>query len=48
MAFLSELFGRVGRVARGQANSGVDALEDATFESTVKQTVNKPSPSTMA
>jgi phage shock protein A len=39
MAFLSELFGRVGRVARGQANSGVDALEDATFEATVRQTV---------
>lgn len=39
MAFLSDIFGRVGRVARGQANSGVDALEDATFESTVKQTV---------
>src|ERR1041384_8199089 len=39
MAFLSELFGRVGRVARGQANQGVDALEDATFEATVKQTV---------
>jgi phage shock protein A len=39
MAFLSEFFGRVGRVARGQANSGVDALEDATFEATVKQTV---------
>src|SRR5947209_12286342 len=39
MAFLSELFGRVGRVAGGQANQGVDALEDATFESTVKQTV---------
>src|SRR3954449_5773610 len=39
MAFLSELFGRVGRVARGQANSGVDSLEDATFEATVKQTV---------
>src|SRR5437868_1775469 len=39
MAFLSEIFGRVGRVARGQANSGVEALEDATFESTVKQTV---------
>src|SRR3954466_8052587 len=39
MAFLSQFFGRVGRVARGQANSGVDALEDATFESTVKQTV---------
>src|ERR1043166_2915590 len=39
MAFLSEIFGRVGRVARGQANQGVDALEDATFEATVKQTV---------
>src|SRR5919205_1238545 len=39
MAFLSELFGRVGRVARGQANSGVDSLEDATFDTTVKQTV---------
>jgi phage shock protein A len=39
MAFFSEFFGRVGRVARGQANAGVDALEDATFESTVKQTV---------
>src|SRR6476646_8876898 len=39
MAFFSQFFGRVGRVARGQANSGVDALEDATFETTVKQTV---------
>jgi len=39
MAFLSEIFGRMGRVARGQANAGVDALEDATFEATVKQTV---------
>jgi phage shock protein A len=29
----------MGRVARGQANAGVDALEDATFEATVKQTV---------
>jgi phage shock protein A len=29
----------VGRVARGQANAGVDALEDATFEATVNQTV---------
>jgi phage shock protein A len=29
----------VGRVARGQANSGVDAIEDATFEATVNQTV---------
>ena len=39
MAFLSDIFGRVGRVARGQANAGVDVLEDATFESTVRQTV---------
>jgi len=39
MAFLSEIFGRMGRVARGQANAGVDAMEDATFEATVKQTV---------
>jgi phage shock protein A len=39
MAFLSDIFGRVGRVARGEANSGVDSLEDATFETTVKQTV---------
>jgi phage shock protein A len=29
----------MGRVARGEANQGVDALEDATFEATVKQTV---------
>ena len=29
----------MGRVARGEANAGVDALEDATFETTVKQTV---------
>src|SRR6185295_563639 len=39
MGFLSEMFGRFGRVARGQANSGMDAIEDATFETTVKQTV---------
>jgi phage shock protein A len=39
MAFLSDLFSRLGRVARGQANSGVDVIEDATFEATVKQTV---------
>src|ERR1017187_2301780 len=39
MAFLSDIFSRVGPVARGEANSGVDALEDATFETTVKQTV---------
>jgi len=39
MAFLSDLFSRLGRVARGQANQGVDIIEDATFEATVKQTV---------
>jgi phage shock protein A len=39
MPFLSDIFGRVGRVARGQANAGVDTLEDATFEATVRQTV---------
>jgi phage shock protein A len=39
MPFLSDLFGRAGRVARGQVNHSVDALEDATFEATVKQTV---------
>ena len=39
MAFLSDIFSRVGRVARGQANEGVGALEDATFEATVNQTV---------
>ena len=39
MAFLSDMFNRMGRVARGQANKGVDAMEDATFEATVKQTV---------
>jgi phage shock protein A len=30
---------RLGRVARGQANAGADAIEDATFEATVNQTV---------
>src|SRR5437867_4892007 len=39
MPFLSDFFGRVGRVARGQANAGVDVLEDANFEATVRQTV---------
>ena len=39
MPFLSDFFSRLGRVARGQANQGVDALEDATFEATVNQTV---------
>jgi len=39
MPFLSDVFGRLGRVARGQANQGVDVIEDATFEATVRQTV---------
>jgi phage shock protein A len=39
MPFLSDVFGRLGRVARGTTNQGVDAIEDATFETTVKQTV---------
>ena len=39
MGFFSELFGRSGRVVRGQMNQGLDVVEDATFESTVKQTV---------
>ncbi len=39
MPFLGDFFSRLGRVARGQANQGVDALEDATFEATVNQTV---------
>jgi phage shock protein A len=39
MPFLSDIFGRMGRVARGTANQGVDALEDSHFESTVRQTV---------
>jgi phage shock protein A len=39
MGLLSELFGRSGRVVRGQLNQGMDQVEDATFEATVKQTV---------
>src|SRR5438445_8225157 len=39
MAFLSDIFHRMGRVARGQGNAGFDTIEDATFESTVRQTV---------
>jgi phage shock protein A len=39
MGFFSELFGRSGRVARGKLNEKMDAVEDANFESTVKQTV---------
>jgi phage shock protein A len=39
MGFLSDIFNRGGRVVRGQANAGMGAIEDATFEATVKQTV---------
>jgi phage shock protein A len=39
MAFFSDIFSRAGRVARGQANQGMSAIEDATFEATVRQTV---------
>lgn len=39
MGFISEIFGRGGRVVRGQLNQGIDQVEDATFEATVKQTV---------
>src|ERR1700731_5068886 len=39
MSFFSDIFNRAGRVARGQANQGMSAIEDATFESTVRQTV---------
>lgn len=39
MGFFSDFFNRAGRVARGQANQSLDAVEDATFEATVKQTV---------
>src|SRR5947208_9987726 len=39
MGFLSDIFNRSGRGVRGQANAGMSAVEDATFEATVKQTV---------
>lgn len=39
MGFFSDIFNRTGRVARGQANQAIGAIEDATFESTVRQTV---------
>ncbi|MCU1294896.1 MAG: phage shock protein PspA [Bryobacterales bacterium] len=39
MGFFSDIFNRAGRVARGQANQGMDAIEDANFETTVRQTV---------
>ena len=39
MGFFSDIFNRTGRVARGQANQAMNAMEDATFETTVRQTV---------
>ncbi len=39
MAFFKNIFGRSARVVKGQANQAMDAIEDATFESTLKQTV---------
>ena len=39
MGFFSNIFSRSSRVVRGQLNSGMDSIEDATFESTLKQTV---------
>ena len=39
MGFLADLFHRSGRVARGQANQAMTAIEDANFEATVRQTV---------
>lgn len=39
MGFFSDIFNRTGRVARGQANQAISAVEDATFEATVRQTV---------
>ena len=39
MAFFSDIFSRAGRVTRGQANQGMSSIEDATFETTVRQTV---------
>src|SRR5580704_14910084 len=39
MSFFSDIFSRAGRVTRGQVNQGMSAVEDATFEATVRQTV---------
>ncbi len=39
MGFFSNVFGRASRVTRGQLNNGKDAIEDANFEATLKQTV---------
>ena len=39
MGFFKGIFGRSSRVVRGQANKAMSSLEDATFESTLKQSV---------
>ena len=39
MGFFSDLFGRSGRVVRGQASDAVSAFEDANFDTTVRQTI---------
>lgn len=39
MGFFSDIFNRAGRVARGEINQGMGAVEDARFETTVRQTV---------
>ena len=39
MGFLSDIFNRAGRVARGRASEAMSAVEDANFEATVRQTV---------
>ena len=36
---MSGLFSRISRVFKGKAHEGVDMLEDATFESTLKQNI---------
>ena len=38
MGFFSDIFSRSGRVARGQANQGMDKIEDATFDHAMGQT----------
>ena len=39
MGFFKDFFSRGGRVARGQLSKGMDQIEDATFEATLRQTV---------
>ncbi len=39
MAFFSDIFNRAGRVARGQVNASMGSIEDANFETTVRQTI---------